>query len=351
MAKISVFIFLLSAIVNVGETAGSSSNWNYNDFEAWGYVDKRCVEGDRQSPIIIETQKALMDPVLFNDPLKFRNYAETFGGKLTNNGYGVVWTINATSPLSRVPHIFGSGLGPLQYVLDQFHFHWGEDDYGMVTGSEHAIDYRNGPMELHLVHHNIRYASLEDAINQPDGLAVIGILFTEVSDQESDGEYSAIAQRLPLIEKPTAHGVDFSVTLSRMIPPALFEDSVYYRYDGSLTTPPCSETVKWTVFGDRLPVRKQTLNVFRKSLQSAATSTASIQPLIANFRPYQRLGNRLVTTNSPKGIASPGFSYPDLLRSGAISSFSYFCACPNFFLFFIIAACILSTSFLHTFSQ
>ncbi|TTS49332.1 Carbonic anhydrase 5B, mitochondrial [Bagarius yarrelli] len=65
--------------------------------------------------------------------------------------------------------------GPLedQFRLCQFHFHWGENN---TWGSEHSVDRRLFPAELHLVHWNAdKYSLFEEAVMEQNGLAVIGV--------------------------------------------------------------------------------------------------------------------------------------------------------------------------------
>lgn len=66
--------------------------------------------------------------------------------------------------------------GPLQekYLLEQIHFHWGNQD---DIGSEHSVNGRFFPMEMHAVHYKESAGSIENALNVPNGLAVIGYFF------------------------------------------------------------------------------------------------------------------------------------------------------------------------------
>lgn len=65
--------------------------------------------------------------------------------------------------------------GPLTdvYRIAQYHFHWGECDQ---WGSEHAVDGHYYASELHCVFWNTRYAGIGEAVEKPDGLAVLGTL-------------------------------------------------------------------------------------------------------------------------------------------------------------------------------
>jgi len=70
--------------------------------------------------------------------------------------------------------VIGSATNNERYIFGQLHWHWGSRD---DVGSEHTIDGLHGPMEMHLVHYNQKYGSFEDAVDKPDGLLVLGVLY------------------------------------------------------------------------------------------------------------------------------------------------------------------------------
>ena len=59
----------------------------------------------------------------------------------------------------------------------------------------------------------------------------------------------------------------------------------YFRYMGSLTTPPCSENVIWTVFIDKIPIAEESLNELRQNLMKKV------------YRPVQPINDRTVYRN------------------------------------------------------
>uniref|UniRef100_K7FMS1 Alpha-carbonic anhydrase domain-containing protein n=1 Tax=Pelodiscus sinensis TaxID=13735 RepID=K7FMS1_PELSI len=99
------------------------------------------------------------------------------------------------------------------------------------------------PLQLHVVHYNSeRYANFSEAKRWADGLAVLGILI-EVSG--SKGDTRAILDQLKDIQYA---GQEVSIPpfdVQELLPKQLGH---YFRYNGSLTTPPCSQNVLWTVF-------------------------------------------------------------------------------------------------------
>lgn len=79
--------------------------------------------------------------------------------------------------------ISGSALNGQKFIFAQLHFHWGS--YNQV-GSEHTVDGYRGPMEVHIVHYNAIYGSLEVAADKEDGLAVLGALFKVSHNKTTD---------------------------------------------------------------------------------------------------------------------------------------------------------------------
>ena len=137
-----------------------------------------------------------------------------------------------------------------QFSLVQFHFH---------LPSEHTVDGAASPMEVHFVH----------AAEEGD-LAVIGV-FMEAGDE--DPTIQGLWEAIPGPEAaPSAVGA--------LDPGALLpEGRGYFRYQGSLTTPPCSEVVSWVVMTESISVSQAQVDAF-----------AALYPM--NARPVQPLNER-----------------------------------------------------------
>jgi carbonic anhydrase len=112
----------------------------------------------------------------------------------------------------------------LLYELQQMHFH---------TPAEHLIDGITYPMEMHFVH---------TLVDRPEKLLVVGVLFRE-------GRDNAFIEEI-LSHAPAEPGARFDGAV--LIDPSDVLPAVegYYHYEGSLTTPPYSETVTWLVLKD-----------------------------------------------------------------------------------------------------
>lgn len=144
-----------------------------------------------------------------------------------------------------VPLIDG---GPLTspYQFSQLHYHWGDND---SYGSEDAINGRHFPMELHVVFFKQAYGSMKKATLQSDGLAVMAFFFKIASPNPA---YEELSELLNDIIKPHTK-TKFSQPLALIdFMQTNFEE--YYVYNGSLTTPPCSEIVTWLDFYDPIEI-------------------------------------------------------------------------------------------------
>lgn len=139
-----------------------------------------------------------------------------------------------------LPKISG---GPLRgvYEFAQLHFHWGEND---TFGSEDTIEGRRYPMELHAVFYKTDYQSSKWALDHEDGLAVLAF-FYEV-DGDANPNYDEFVDYLDNI--PYTHDVAHFRKIPTFFELLSGDLTHYYTYNGSLTTPPCSEVVTWIDF-------------------------------------------------------------------------------------------------------
>ncbi|KOB79366.1 Erythrocyte carbonic anhydrase [Operophtera brumata] len=154
------------------------------------------------------------------------------------------------------------------YCWRQWHCHWGAVN---GQGSEHTVDGRSFSGELHLVHWNTtKYNSFVEAAGKADGLAVLGVLLMVGNKHD---ELDKVLKLLPYI----THKGD-KVTFSDPLDPAklLPAREAYWTYPGSLTTPPCTES----------------LALMRKLKCGEASSGVEALELLHNCRPPLPLGNR-----------------------------------------------------------
>ncbi|XP_048372144.1 carbonic anhydrase 5A, mitochondrial isoform X2 [Sphaerodactylus townsendi] len=180
--------------------------------------------------------------------------------------------------------------GPLKnlYRLKQFHFHWGAIN---EWGSEHTVDCKVFPAELHLVHWNsCKFSSFEEAVMEDDGLAVIGV-FLKIGVRHSG--LQKLVEALPSIKhKDTL--VEFDVFDPSCLLPSCPD---YWTYSGSLTTPPLTESVTWIIKKQPIEVDEDQLEMFRMLLFTSLGEEE--HQMVDNFRPLQPLMDRTVRSSFP----------------------------------------------------
>jgi len=242
--KKSLLTLAACSLVSLGSSANAADgakDWGYTAAEgtaaAWEHVAKECAHGHEQSPINISQfmKGDLPDLQLSYNPTPLH---------VVNNGH----TIQAN-------YGDGSGMtvGNDVYYLKQLHFH---------TPSEHYLDGAPYPMEVHFVH-----------MSHDGELAVVGAMMKVGANNQT---IDAIWQNIPAAggEK---HIESVEISAADLLPASLD----YYAYEGSLTTPPCSEGVKWHVLKEPIEL-------------SAAQLTAFQQLFPVNARPIQALHGRVV---------------------------------------------------------
>uniref|UniRef100_A0A4W2CAS3 Carbonic anhydrase n=1 Tax=Bos indicus x Bos taurus TaxID=30522 RepID=A0A4W2CAS3_BOBOX len=204
-----------------------SHHWGYgkhNGPEHW-HKDFPIANGERQSPVDIDTKAVVQDPAL--KPLALV-YGEATSRRMVNNGH----SFNVEYDDSQDKAVLKDGPLTGTYRLVQFHFHWGSSD---DQGSEHTVDRKKYAAELHLVHWNTKYGDFGTAAQQPDGLAVVGVFLKGKS-------------------------TDFPNFDPGSLLPNVLD---YWTYPGSLTTPPLLESVTWIVLKEPISVSSQQVRLLK----------------------------------------------------------------------------------------
>lgn len=239
--------------------------------------------GKMQSPVDIKSSSVSQDPQLLQRPLSW-TYVPKNCKSMTNTGES--WKVVVEGQDSCLTG------GPLEhsYQLVQFHGHWGKCPN---SGSEHTVDGKRFAAELHLVHWNVDlYNSVEEALASPKGVAVIGIFFQV-------GKYhEELAKITDILHEITRKGDMCS--LPKKVDPAAFlpEAHDYWTYEGSLTTPPCYESVTWIIFKQPVEMSEEQLEKFKMLQSSQLKAFVNNEPvhgkIMENCRPVQPLNGRVI---------------------------------------------------------
>lgn len=229
---------LLASFAFQAQGAEGQAHWEYTGHGGarhWGDLDPAfatCKLGHEQSPIDIRGATKAALPAL--------GFAYTSGAaEVVNNGH----TIQVNLPAAGTATLAGG-----DYTLVQFHFH---------TPSEEAVDGKRYPMVAHLVHKNAE-----------GKLAVVGVLFRVGRKNDALAPVFAAMPKKAGEKAALAEGFD----PARLLP----ADKGYWAFTGSLTTPPCSEGVRWQVMKQPLEISAAQLKAFRTLYKMNARP---IQPL------------------------------------------------------------------------
>ena len=242
MSKYSVALVVSLLAIMAACSQDTLVEWGYSGPgapENWASLSPdfaACANGKQQSPVdITGYQPGKLDPISF-----------VFGSDeagLYNDG-------------RQVRAEYGPGnvsvLGGREFGLKSAHFH---------SPSEHLVDGKSFPAELHLVH-----------ADSSENLAVVGVLFEL-------GDANPVAQSILDAAPPLGESSDARIPLLATLPP----DLSYYRYDGSKTTPPCDEPVDWYVL-------RHTMTLSQDQVDGLLALTGG-----PNNRPIQPIGERVIT--------------------------------------------------------
>ena len=210
-------------LVSGAAMSASGPHWEYSGEtgpENWAKLSPEysACAGSNQSPInLTGFIDAKLNPIIFH----YKGDA----GEILNNGHTV--QVNALAGSS----IMVDGI---QFDLKQFHFH---------APSENLIKGKSFPLEAHLVH-----------ADKDGNLAVVAVMFTEGKANKALDKAWA--------QMPKNEGDKFTLTAHLSPLELLPAKRDYYRFNGSLTTPPCSEGVRWLVLKHTVSASKEQIEAF-----------------------------------------------------------------------------------------
>lgn len=237
--------------------AAAAPHWDYGTEHGpatWASLSPEfaaCGAGLKQSPV--DLTKAATAEVhelrTSYSPAQLRIIRHEHVADGINNGHTVQVNYAGADALT---------LGDEVFPLVQYHFH---------APSEHTVDGRHYPMEMHLVHKSAG-----------GKLAVLGVLVEEGAE---NGAFAPVWANLPAEKGKEFHLAHVTVDTDALLP----KDRSTWRYDGSLTTPPCTEGVQWIVF--------------RKPVQLSTAQIAAFKAIHdGNNRPVQPLNGRVLLADA-----------------------------------------------------
>jgi len=231
--------------------AGEKVHWGYeadNGPSRWSELNPDwvlCKEGYHQSPIdLTGAKQEKLEQMKLNIPLaNLRIVHQKNVLDVLDNGHTIQINPDKGGTLK---------IGDEIYELQQGHFH---------SPSEHTVNGRHYPMEMHLMHSS-----------KNKKLAVIGVF---IGEGRHNAAFDIIWTNLPKETGQEVHLENVQVNYLDLLP----KNQGTYRYRGSLTTPPCSEDVRWFLFVEPIQLSSKQIKAFQKIFYG-------------NNRPLQPLNDR-----------------------------------------------------------
>ena len=234
---IAVILVLAVAVpaVFAQEHGDDPPHWSYEGEEGpehWGDLSEdyaTCADGTAQSPIDLGDAIGVdLSNIEFH-------YGETMLN-IFNNGHTVQVNVEPGSTIT---------YNGIEYELLQFHFH---------HPSEHTYRGETANMELHLVHREPASGNL----------AVVGVLL--LTAEEDNPAYPTVFNNLPDANGDAVIETSIMIDLGSLLP----ESKTFFTYQGSLTTPPCSEIVRWLLLDTTVDLSEAQIESFATIFENDA---------------------------------------------------------------------------------